>query len=147
MNTAFSVIKLLFNIGTVPMQSTSGAAPDIRPLCSGYKALISGVIFRNTSRWSLQRSRTTSLRGDSPVEPWRRPGQSSCHNNPQYTRHPAWCLFAYLACRSQMAFSCACTRNFLPVVPTGLWTLVARASEAPVVPLGITGMPQTTKEG
>ena len=82
--------------------------------------------------------------GGSPDEPWVCPGQSPCHYNAQYTRHPAWCLFAYLGCRSQMAFLCTCTYNFLQVLPTGLWALVARAGEAPVVP---PGMPQTTKEG
>ena len=43
----------------------------------------------------------------------------------------------YLGWRSQMAFLCTCTRHFLQVLPTGLWTLVARAGEAPVVPPGM----------
>ena len=86
--------------------------------------------------------------GGSPDEPWVCPGQSPCHYNAQYTRHPAWCPFAYLGCRLQMASSCCCTctRNFLQVLPTGLWTLVARAGEASVVPPGVP-QSQTTGEG
>ena len=86
---------------------------------------------------SLQRSRTTRLSGESPDEPWRCPGQSPCQHNPHYTRHPPWCLFDNLGWRSQMAFLCTCTQHFLQVLPTGLWTLVAGATGAPVVPPGL----------
>ena len=69
--------------------------------------------------WSLQRPRTTYLRGGSPVEPWRCPVQFPCQHNSQYTRYPAWCLFAYLGWLSQMAFLCTCTQNFYRYFPPG----------------------------
>ena len=105
----------------------------------GYVYSVPALVWR-----ARHKGRAQHLCGGSPDEPWRCPGQSLCQHNPQYTRHPAWCLFAYLGCRSQMAFLCTCTQNFLQALPTGLWTLVARAGEAPVVSPGI---PQTTKEG
>ena len=81
---------------------------------------------RRYQRWCMWRTRhkgraTISLRGGSPDEPRRCPGQSLFQHNPRYTRHPAWCPFDLIPrlAFADGAFMCLYTKNSYKYFPPG----------------------------
>ena len=89
--------------------------------------------------WSLQRSRTTSVGGgvltvpgDAPASP---PATTTLNTHAILLGASSLTLAAVRRWR----FYVPVQKKFLPVLPTGLWTLVAgaRAAGEPVVPPGM----------